>query len=199
MDCPVCWNITDFYITNCNHALCYNCYWHLKTKDCPLCREKIRELKFEDRDRNKKFILVYFKKGFETLSKYIYRSALKKFVFSKRYKDYLQCVLLVKNYKYYKLEENQFFYRNRLFSLEDEITEAEYKKTFHKNHFEFGDKCNGIIKRIVYFNGIGLNAEQLFIIKCLKKFGTINFQNFNFIMVSNEEILSFMIAKQLVQ
>jgi hypothetical protein len=86
-------------------------------------------------------------------------------------------------------------YRNKLFSLEDEITETEYRKTFHKNDFGFGDICNEIIKRIVHFNATGLNAEQFYYCKVLKSIWSITFQNFNYIRVSNEEMLSFMIAK----
>jgi hypothetical protein len=40
-ECCVCYENTIFK-TKCGHSLCYDCFFKLENKNCPMCREKIQ-------------------------------------------------------------------------------------------------------------------------------------------------------------
>jgi len=49
-ECPICLEDKELCITGCNHKFCYDCLhkWLEINQDCPNCREKIENFKYED-------------------------------------------------------------------------------------------------------------------------------------------------------
>ena len=140
MDCPVCYLKRDYFIIDCNHSLCYKCYYKLKVKNCPLCRESIKGL--DNINKNNNIVSVYFSQKYDYFNKFIFLRNLKRYVFSKGYKNYLERVLKERNFKYYKLEENQIILsRYYLFTLDENLTKQKYLSILNEFRYSFFGLC----------------------------------------------------------
>jgi len=199
MDCPVCYLKTDYFIINCNHALSYDCYCKLEEKKCPICREKIKGL--EDINKHKNKVSVYFSQKYDYFNKFIFLRNLKRYVFSKGYKSYLERVLSERNFKYYKLEENQIILsRDYLFTLDENLTKQEYfLSILGEFRYHFFGLCESIIKKIISSKKILINSE-IIVINCIKKFGVgeVDLNTFGY-SSRNELVINFFIVNNLLE
>lgn len=67
-ECPVCYkniNYKNEVITNCNHMFCSDCINELRnySLSCPLCRENITTLEFNDINNEYKLIIDFVKEN----------------------------------------------------------------------------------------------------------------------------------------